>query len=44
MALFGTNGVRGVANVEMTPEMAMSLAKSIGTFRNGKFAVGMDTR
>jgi phosphomannomutase/phosphoglucomutase len=44
MALFGTNGVRGVANVEMTPEMAMSLAKSIGTFRNGRFAVGMDTR
>ncbi len=44
MALFGTNGVRGVANVEMTPEMAMSLAKSIGTFRPGRIAVGRDTR
>ena len=44
MALFGTNGVRGVANVEMTPEMAMSLAKSIGTFRRGRIAVGRDTR
>jgi phosphomannomutase/phosphoglucomutase len=44
MALFGTNGVRGVANVEMTPEMAMNLAKSIGTFRNGRIAVGRDTR
>ena len=36
MALFGTNGVRGVANVDMTAEMAMNLAKSIGTFRNGR--------
>lgn len=44
MALFGTNGVRGVANVEMTPEMAMNLAKSIGTFKTGVVAVGRDTR
>jgi phosphomannomutase/phosphoglucomutase len=44
MALFGTNGVRGVANVEMTTEMAMSLAKSIGTFCKGRIAVGRDTR
>ncbi len=44
MALFGTNGVRGVANMEMTPEMAMNLTKSIGTFRKGKIAVGRDTR
>ncbi len=44
MALFGTNGVRGVANVDMTAEMAMNLAKSIGTFRKGKIAVGRDTR
>jgi phosphomannomutase/phosphoglucomutase len=44
MALFGTNGVRGIANVEMTTDMAMNLAKSIGTFRKGKIAVGRDTR
>ncbi|CAJ37497.1 phosphoglucosamine mutase [Methanocella arvoryzae] len=44
MALFGTNGVRGIANVEMTPEMAMNLAKSIGTLKGGKIAVGRDTR
>lgn len=44
MALFGTNGVRGVANVEMTPDMAMNLAKSIGTFKKGKVAIGRDTR
>ncbi|WP_424359571.1 phosphoglucosamine mutase [Methanocella sp. MCL-LM] len=44
MALFGTNGVRGIANVEMTPEMAMNLAKSIGTLKGGTVAVGRDTR
>lgn len=44
MALFGTNGVRGIANVEMTTDMAMNLAKSIGTFRRGVVAVGRDTR
>ncbi|HMK45499.1 MAG TPA: phosphoglucosamine mutase [Methanocella sp.] len=44
MALFGTNGVRGVANVEMTPEMAMNLARSIGTLKGGKIALGRDTR
>jgi phosphomannomutase/phosphoglucomutase len=44
MALFGTNGVRGIANVELTTEMAMDLAKSIGTFKNGCIAVGRDTR
>lgn len=44
MGLFGTNGVRGIANVELTTEMAMDLAKSFGTFRPGTIAVGRDTR
>lgn len=44
MSLFGTNGVRGIANVELTTEMAMDLAKSFGTFKNGTVAVGRDTR
>jgi phosphomannomutase/phosphoglucomutase len=44
MALFGTNGVRGIANVELTTEMAMNLAKSFGTFRPGTIALGRDTR
>jgi phosphomannomutase/phosphoglucomutase len=44
MALFGTNGVRGIANVELTTELAMDLAKSFGTFRPGTIAVGRDTR
>jgi mannose-1-phosphate guanylyltransferase / phosphomannomutase len=30
-ALFGKNGVRGVVNVDITPEMAMRLAMSYGT-------------
>jgi len=44
MGLFGTNGVRGIANVELTTEMAMDLAKSFGTFRPGTIVVGRDTR
>ncbi|MCL2863317.1 MAG: phosphoglucosamine mutase [Methanimicrococcus sp.] len=50
MALFGTNGVRGVANVELTPEMALDLARSLSTFllnKNGtppKIIIGTDTR
>ncbi|HTX44447.1 MAG TPA: phosphoglucosamine mutase, partial [Methanocella sp.] len=44
MALFGTNGVRGIANVELTTDMAMGLAKSFGTFRPGTIVVGRDTR
>jgi phosphomannomutase/phosphoglucomutase len=44
MSLFGTNGVRGIANVELTTDMAANLAKSFGTFKNGTVAVGRDTR
>jgi phosphomannomutase / phosphoglucomutase len=44
MALFGTNGVRGIANVELTTDVATDLAKGFGTFRPGTIAVGRDTR
>jgi phosphomannomutase/phosphoglucomutase len=44
MGLFGTNGVRGIANVELTTDMAMDLAKGFGTFRPGTIVVGRDTR
>lgn len=44
MSLFGTNGVRGIANKELTPEFALDLAKSIGTFKRGTIAIGRDTR
>ncbi|TFH22768.1 hypothetical protein E4G67_03985, partial [Candidatus Bathyarchaeota archaeon] len=29
--LFGTNGIRGLVNVELTPEMAIKVGASIGT-------------
>ncbi|WP_048143490.1 phosphoglucosamine mutase [Methanosarcina horonobensis] len=46
MALFGTNGVRGIANEFITPELAVNLAKSLGTYMNSKgtVAIGCDTR
>jgi len=30
--LFGTNGIRGLVNVELTPEMAIKIGCSVGTF------------
>lgn len=43
--LFGTNGIRGVANVELTPEFAMKIASAVGTFfERGQILVGYDGR
>lgn len=47
--LFGTDGVRGVANAELTPMLAMSLGLAAGNyFRRGKahptFVIGRDSR
>lgn len=43
--LFGTNGVRGIVNEEMTVELASSLSQAIGTFfGRGTVAIGGDTR
>jgi len=43
--LFGTNGVRGVANVDLTPKFALELGASIGTFFDcGKLLIGRDGR
>ncbi|NLI62252.1 MAG: phosphoglucosamine mutase [Methanosarcinaceae archaeon] len=46
MKLFGTNGVRGIVNESMTPEIAMKLAQSLATYMNGEgtVVVGNDTR
>lgn len=46
MALFGTNGVRGIANEYITPELAVNIARSIGTYMGSKgtVAIGCDTR
>lgn len=48
--LFGTDGVRGIANSELTPELAFNLGKA-GAYVLGKnvdkkpvFIIGMDTR
>lgn len=43
--LFGTNGVRGVVNKEMTGELALKLAQAAGTYFNGAdLTVGCDGR
>ena len=44
MRLFGTNGVRGVVNEDMTAEFAMKLGVAIGRFMNGTVAIASDTR
>lgn len=42
--LFGTNGVRGVAGKDMTPELVFSIGRALGQMRKGHIAVGRDTR
>lgn len=42
--LFGTDGVRGVANVELTCELAYRLGQAAATFLGKTIVVGKDTR
>lgn len=43
--LFGTNGVRGAANEELTPQLVFELSASIGTFfGGGEIFLGRDGR
>jgi phosphomannomutase/phosphoglucomutase len=43
--LFGTNGVRGLANVELTPDVAVKIGLAIGTFfGKKKLLLGHDAR
>lgn len=43
--LFGTDGVRGVANLELTPDLALSLGRAAGLqLTVGPALVGRDTR
>ena len=45
MLKFGTDGVRGVANSELTPELALALGRAAArVLRGSRFAVGRDTR
>jgi phosphoglucosamine mutase len=41
---FGTDGVRGVANRDLTPEHAVALGRAAARFFGGPIAVGRDTR
>ncbi|MBW9140627.1 MAG: phosphoglucosamine mutase [Candidatus Aramenus sp.] len=44
--LFGTDGVRGVINRELTPDLALKLGKAIGTFfgKGSTILLGRDAR
>lgn len=45
--LFGTDGIRGVANDDLSPELALKLGEAAGRFLgrgHGRIVVGMDTR
>jgi phosphomannomutase/phosphoglucomutase len=42
--LFGTNGVRGIAGKDLTPELVFTIGKALGHLREGHIAVGRDTR
>ena len=42
--LFGTNGVRGVINQDLSAQLSMDLGKAIGTCMKGNVAIGNDPR
>ncbi len=43
--IFGTDGVRGVAGSDLTPELAQSIGRAAGSYlRSGPVVVGQDTR
>jgi len=45
--LFGTDGIRGVANVDLTPNLAYDLGRAVGYYADGagrSVVVGRDTR
>ena len=43
--IFGTDGVRGVAGSELTPEIALAVGRAAGSYlRGGPVLVGQDTR
>ncbi|MFZ1038996.1 MAG: phosphoglucosamine mutase [Candidatus Bathyarchaeia archaeon] len=43
--LFGTNGIRGLVNKELTPETAVKIGAATGTFfKNGRLILGYDAR
>lgn len=43
-SLFGTNGVRGIVNRDLTPEVALDLGRAVGRTFTGTVAVATDAR
>lgn len=41
---FGTDGIRGLANQELTPELVLALGRAAARVLGGPFVVGRDTR
>lgn len=45
MKLFGSSGLRGLVNVDLTPDLAVKVGMAVGTFiKAGKVLVARDTR
>lgn len=44
MVKFGTNGVRGIINEDLTPALALQMGKAIGKVYGGRMAIATDTR
>ena len=42
--LFGTNGIRGIANDTLDPIFSLKLSMAYGTLKRGKIVIGRDTR
>jgi phosphoglucosamine mutase len=43
--LFGSSGIRGLVNIDITQELAMDIGRALGTLnREGKFIIGKDSR
>ncbi len=43
MSLFGSSGIRGLANKEITPELALKVGHAVGTL-HGSAIIGRDPR
>ena len=44
MKMFGTNGVRGIANGYLSCELALQMGRSVGVVLGPRVAVATDTR
>jgi len=44
MFLFGSSGIRGLVNTEVTPELALNVGKALGTLHPGDIVIGSDPR